>query len=84
MEKKQIGEVTHYFNKVGAAVIKLTDELNKGDKISIEGATTKIEQTIESMQIDRENIEKGEAGQEIGIKVSDAVRKGDKVFKITE
>ncbi len=84
MEKKEIGEITHYFNKIGVAVIKLTDTLKVGDKISIEGATTNIEQTAESMQIDKEKIEEAKKGQEVGIKVKDVVRKGDKVFKITE
>ncbi len=83
-EKKEIGEVTHYFSKIGVAVIKLNDTLKIGDKISIEGATTNFEQTVESMQINKENIEEAKAGQEIGLKVNERAREGDKVYKIEE
>ena len=83
-EKKEIGEVTHYFSKIGVAVIKLNDTLKIGDKISIEGATTNFEQTVESMQINKENIEEAKAGQEIRLKVNERAREGDKVYKIEE
>ena len=84
MEKKPIGEVIHFFNKINVAVIKLDEELNVGDTISIEGATTNIQQKVESMQVEHNNLEKAEKGMEVGMKVKDAVRKGDKVFKVEE
>ncbi len=74
-EKEKIGEVFTYFSKIGVAGIKLTDgTLSVGDTISIEGHTTNFEQTIDSIQIDREKVEKAEVGQEVGIKVGDRVR----------
>ncbi len=84
MEKTEIGEITHYYDKVGVAVVKLTAELNQGDKIAIEGSTTKFDQTADSMQIERDPIEKADAGQEVGLKVNDTVRRGDKVYKLAE
>ncbi len=83
-EKKEVGKVTHYFTKIGVAVIELSDELKVGDKISIEGATTNIQQTINSMQIEHENVEKAEAGKSIGLKVEDRVRESDVVYKLEE
>lgn len=80
----EIGEITHYFGKLGVAVVKLTDELKVGDKIQIKGATTNFEQTVESMQIEKDKIETAKKGQEIGMKVKDVVRKGDKVYKVEE
>ncbi|HDD70566.1 MAG TPA: translation elongation factor-like protein [Candidatus Woesearchaeota archaeon] len=84
MEKKPIGEITHFFSKINVAVIKLDDELKVGDTISIEGATTNFQQKVESMQVEHNNIEKAEKGMEVGLKVSDAVRVGDKVLKVEE
>lgn len=84
MEKKLIGKVTHYFGNLGVGVIDLVDSLKVGDKISIEGATTNFQQEVKSMQIDRKDIEEAKKGDDIGIKLSDKVREGDQVFKITE
>ncbi|MFQ5975459.1 MAG: EF-Tu/IF-2/RF-3 family GTPase [Candidatus Hydrothermarchaeales archaeon] len=83
-DKEQIGKVFTYFTKIGVAGIKLTEgTLSKGDTISIEGATTNFEQTADSIQIDREEVEKAEIGQEVGIKVKDRVRPHDKVYKLS-
>jgi translation elongation factor EF-Tu-like GTPase len=82
MEKKEVGKVTHYFGKIGVAALRLSDTLRPGDQISIEGAHTNFEQTVESIQIDRNSIPEATAGQEIGIKVKDRVREGDTVFKV--
>ncbi len=82
-EKEKIGEVFTYFSKIGVAGIKLTDTLNVGDTISIEGHTTNFEQTVDALQIDRETVAKAEVGQEVGIKVNDRVRPHDKVYKLS-
>jgi putative protease len=84
MEKKEIGEITHFFGKIMVAAIKLTDTLKVGEKISIEGTHTGFEQAVESMQIEKQNIEEAKPGDEIGIKVSERVREGDKVYKVME
>ena len=56
--------------------------ITKGDKIAIKGSTTDFEMTVESMQIDRADIDSASAGQKIGLKVPERVRPGDEVFKI--
>ena len=81
-EKKIVGEVIHFFSNINVAVIKLSAALKKGDRISIEGATTNIQQDVSSMQVKHKEIESAKKGQEIGMKVSDRVREGDKVYKI--
>ena len=81
-DKRRIGVITRYFHKIGVAAIILEDTLNVGSKISIEGATTNFEMTINSMQIDRADIKSGSEGQEIAIKVSDRVREHDVVFLV--
>jgi len=83
MEKKPIGKVAHYFTKISVAVIDLSDELKVGDRISIEGATSNFEQTVNSMQIEHKDVRSATAGQSIGLKVDQRVRQGDLVFKIS-
>lgn len=79
--KTEAGKVTHFYSKISVAVIQLTAPLNVGDKILIKGDTTNLEQTVDSMQIEHENIQKAEAGKAIGLKVKDRVRPGDTVYK---
>ncbi len=81
-EVREVGSVTHYFTKIGVAVVELNDTLSVGDRILIKGMTTNIEQTVDSMQIERESIKKAEAGQSVGLKVEDRVREGDVVYRI--
>lgn len=84
-EKHKVGEVFTYLPKVGVAGVKLTEgSLDVGDMISIKGHTTDFEQTVESIEIDREAIKKADVGQEIGIKVKDRVRPNDIVYKLVE
>ncbi len=78
---EEVGEVFTYFSKIGVAGIKITKKLRVGDKIRIKGATTDFEQVVESMQIEKTPVEEAEAGQSVGIKVKEKVRKGDKVYK---
>jgi putative protease len=83
-EKKLIGKITHYYSKIGVAVIELEDDLAVGDEISIEGASTNIKQKVDSMQVEHENIESAKAGDSVGMKVVDKVRENDQVYKIVE
>ncbi|MHA1908517.1 MAG: translation elongation factor-like protein [Candidatus Thorarchaeota archaeon] len=81
-DKKQIGVVTRYFGKISVAAIMLEETLKVGDTISIEGSTTNFQQKIDSMQVDRNEIEEAGSGQEIAIKVKDRARDNDKVFLV--
>jgi len=77
----EIGTVTNYFDHVNAAAIKLSKPLKVGDKIKITGGETEFEQKVESMQIDRKSVKSAKKGDEIGIIVSQKVRKGYKIHK---
>jgi len=79
-----VGKITHFFDKISVAVIELSGTLREGDKIRIKGSTTDFEQTVNSMQIEHETIEEANAGQSIGLKVSEKVRPGDEVFLVKE
>ncbi len=84
MPEVEIGNVSDFFARPVVAGIELTAPLKAGDKIHITGHTTDMELTVESMQIDNVNVLEGKAGDAVGIKVSDRVRRGDKVYKVTD
>lgn len=80
--KRRVGRITHYFKKIGVAVVELEEELKVGDEISIEGATTNFRQKVTSMEIEHKKVDVAKAGQSIGLKVKERVREGDIVYKI--
>lgn len=79
---KQIGVITHYFDKISVGIIKLSSTLKIGEEIHVKGSTTKLIQIITSMQLNHKSIDLAKKGDEIGIKVLKPVRQGDKVFKM--
>lgn len=79
---KLIGQVTHFFPNVNAAVLKLKSGLQVGDRVRFEGATTDFEEQVKSMQINRVPITAARTGQEIGLQVKERVREGDLVYKV--
>src|SRR6266568_4252043 len=67
MERKKVGEVFHFYGKIGVAAIKLTDStLAIGDTVQIEHA----------------EVSRGDVGQEVGMKVRERVREKDFVYKL--
>lgn len=82
VEKKLVGKIVHYYTKISVGVIELNDDLKVGDRISIEGPTSNVQQTVDSMQIEHQNMPAAKAGQSVGLKVSGKVREGDLVYKI--
>jgi len=81
-ELQEVGRVSHFFTKISVAVIELTATISVGDRILIKGPTTNLEQTIDSMEIEHEKVQKAGAGQSIGLKVKHRVRETDIVYKI--
>lgn len=84
MQEQEIGKVSDFFAHPVVAAIELTAPLKVGDKIHFKGHTTDLEVVVESMQINNQNVEEAKAGDSVGVKVSDRVRKTDTVYKITE
>ena len=84
MPEEVIGKVSDFFARPVVAGIELTATLKQGDKIHIKGYTTDIELTVDSMQIDNVDVTQAKAGDAIGVKVSERVRRGDTVYKVTE
>ena len=84
MIEVEIGTITDFFSRPVVAAVLLTGELKVGDKIHIKGHTTDQEVIINSMQVNNQSVPSAKAGDAIGIKVSDKVRHGDKVYKVVD
>ncbi len=84
MAEVEVGRVSDFFARPVVAGIELTDTLKVGDRIRITGHTTDLEMVVESMQLDNAEASEASAGHAVGVKVTDRVRRGDKVFKITD
>lgn len=82
MDEKHIGEVTHFFNKAMVMVVKLEEELAVGDRIKVARGKNEFEQTVESMQVEHEDVASAGAGDEVAVKVDNPVKEGDAIYKI--
>ena len=84
MPEEVIGQVSDFFAHPVVAGIELTAPLKLGDKIHIKGHTTDLEMTVTSMQINNVDVNEAKAGDSIGVKVSERVRRSDTVYKISD
>ncbi len=84
MPEEVIGKVSDFFARPVVAGIELTAPLKLGDRIHITGYTTDMELTVESMQINNVDVKEAKAGDAVGVKVSDRVRRGDTIYKVTD
>ena len=81
MDELLIGEISHYFNRIGVAALTLSDTVNVGDKVHIVGYTTDFNQDVVSLQIEHLAVEEATPGQDVAMQVDQRVRKGDKVYR---
>ena len=85
---EKVGEITHYFPKVNAAVVKFEMPLKVGAKVKIVGERGEehkpyeFEQTVDSMQKDHAPVEEAKKGDELGMKVDKEVQEGDEVYLV--
>ena len=85
MEEKEIGYVSNYFGKISVAAIEITNgTLSVGDTIHFVGNTTDCKTAVDSMQIEHKSVTEAKKGDSVGIKVSEKVRRQDKVYKETD
>ena len=82
-EEQEVGRVVDFFAKINVAGIDLTGKLRAGDTIHIKGHTTDLEQTVDSLQIEHEQVEEAGPGDKIGVKVKDRCRAGDHVYRVS-
>jgi len=79
MAEKTIGTVTHWYDKLSVAVVKLSGKLQVGDQIMVTHGATEFTDTVGSMQIDHADVSSGKKGDEIAIKLTQKAKAGSTV-----
>lgn len=83
--EEEIGHITHYFPKIGVAVVEVTAGILKvGETVHIKGHTSDFTQTVESLQQEHLSVPEIKKGVSAGMKVKEHVREGDRVYKVKE
>lgn len=78
-----IGKVTHYYDKIGVAIIDLAKgKLKVGDEIKFKHEEKEFNQTINSLQIDHNPVESVKAGDQFGLKVDQETKPGTLVYSV--
>lgn len=80
----EIGKVTHYFDHLNVAVLRLTEPLKLGDKIHIRGHVSDITERVASMQVDHHAVVWVKPGDDVAIKVEVPVREHDVVYRVVD
>lgn len=79
---ERIGIVTHYYNHLSVAILKLEKgPLRVGDMIHIKGHTSNFPQQVESLEIDHVHLNEVRPGQSFGLRVKEHAREHDIVYK---
>lgn len=83
MADVKVGKVSHYYDKLGVAVLDLSDNLKVGDKIKfVRGGEDLFSQEVSSIQSEHKSIDRATAGESVGLKVDQEVKDGAEVFKV--
>lgn len=83
--EEEVGRVTHYFGKIGVAVIEVSaGSLKVGEAVRIKGHSTDFTQEVGSLQQEHQQITELKKGASGGMRVSQPVHEGDKVYKVKE
>ncbi len=81
MADTKVGDITHYYDKIGVAVVDVLAPIKVGDRIKIVSGEQEFEQEVTSMQVEHENVEKAKKGDSVGLKVDQPVKKGE-VYRV--
>ncbi len=80
MANAKVGRITHFYDKIGVAVVEVLKAIKVGDTVKISGHDQEFTQTISSMQIEHEQIDKASKGQTVGMKMDKPVKENDELF----
>jgi putative protease len=77
-----VGTVSHYYDKIGVAIVELSGTLSVGEKVKfVRGGEDLFEQVVESIQVEHKKLDSANKGDVIGLKTNDAVKEGTEIFK---
>ncbi len=79
----EIGVVSHYFPRAGAAVVVLSRPIHRRDTIHVRGATTDFVQAVDGLALDGAPVAAGVPPQSVGVRLEQRARVGDRVYRIS-
>lgn len=80
----QIGRVTHYYDKIGVAVVEVMNQpLRVGDRVKFSGHDKEFNQVITSLQVEHREVDEFAPGETGGVKVDQPVKEGDMLYLLT-
>lgn len=81
----QIGKITHYYDKIGVAVIDVTTQaLQIGDMIKVSGHDNEFTQKVESLQVEHKQVSQLGPGESGGLKINEPVKPGDVLYLVSK
>jgi len=81
MADKLLGKITHYYDKIGVAIIELQGTLKVGETVKLKKGDEETEQTVNSIQIEKAAVDSANKGAIVGIKVDQPVKEGTEVYQ---
>ncbi len=82
MEGVEVGRVFNFFEKIMVAAIEINGDIKLGNTLRFVGAGHDFTEVVDSMQVDGKNVERAKKGDKIGIKISEKINKGAKVYRV--
>lgn len=81
----QIGKITHYYDKIGVAVIEVMGQaLKVGDVVKISGHDKEFNQKVSSLQVEHTQVQEIAAGESGALKTDKPVKEGDVLYLVTK
>lgn len=82
-QNQKVGKVSHYYNKIGVAVIDLEGSLRVGDTIKfVRGGEDLFTQEVTSMQLEHKTVEEAGNGDSIGVQTDQEIKNGAEVYLV--
>ena len=82
VKEKEIAKVTHWYDKIGVAVLDLKATIKVGDRIKVSHGDEVFEDTVVSMQIDHTEVASAKKGDEVAVKLSGKAKEGSHLYKV--
>ncbi|MGD0976765.1 MAG: hypothetical protein ABR875_00510 [Minisyncoccia bacterium] len=75
-KEKEIGIVIHWYDKIKVAVVRLSAPLKIGDAVKVRHGEDEFDATINSIQVNHENVKGGKKGEEVAVELPQKAKEG--------
>jgi len=81
-EMRECGSIVDFFEQIDVVAMSVNSRIAVGDRLIFETMDGLFEQALDSMQVDRKDVEVAYSGDDVGIKVKGKPRKGGRIYKV--